>query len=458
MIRRLARTALACLAFPALACLAPAAAGAGAGPDTLADSTWVDRWKLKNGLEVTVRHVPACNGVAVIAAYRVGRDQDPRGRAGMADLLCEVLFTAAAGDVPERSREQMDDLRPLGWNLQVAPRFSLMSEVATVGQFPGVLRQMADRMRGVTVTDSILAQARRTTVREQGEKYVGSPERTLFSQMRDLAMGVTDEDLIRRVAGRTLQDLTGKEVGDRLRRLYVPANAVLALAGNLDGVDLHALVRNLFEDIPGGTAQPEPPSPRLTAAGRAIRRPTLEQPLGGVGIIAPAITDTLHANFYLNALVVGRFCEETWGPAQPPLPLRFRYPVFADAQLVQFFPPVAPGETDADQLGVAFQDAVEKLAVTVVAKDTFDELRVNHRWLFGGELTPSLLRRIRQHSGTLHTLASTLAVRALWGSEEFWARYLARFSDPLVTGGARWTDYFESPDHVVRLLLTPAKH
>jgi predicted Zn-dependent peptidase len=457
VIRRLARTALACLAFPALACLAPAAARAGAGPDTLTDSTWVDRWRLKNGLEVTVRHVPACNGVAVIAAYRVGRDQDPRGRAGMADLLCDVLFTAAAGEVPERSREQMDDLRPLGWNLQVAPRFSLISEVATVKQFPGVLSQMAARMRGVTVTDSILAQARRTTVREQGEKYVGSPELTLFSQMRDLAMGVTDADLIRRVAGRTLQDLRVNEVGNRLRRLYVPANAVLALAGNFEGVDLHALVRNLFEDIPGGTAQPEPPSPRLSAAGRAIRRPTLDQPLGGVGIIAPDITDTLHANFYLNALLIGRFCEETWGPAQPPLPLRFRYPVLADAQLVQFFPPVAPDETDADQLGVVFQDAVEKLAVSVVSKATFDEVRENHRWIFGGELTPSFLRRVRQHAGTLHTLASTLAVRALWGSDEFWTRYLARFSDPRVTGGARWTDYFQSPDHIVRLLLTPAK-
>jgi hypothetical protein len=448
--------AFACLAFVALACLAPAAR-AGAGPDTLSDSTWVDRWQLKNGLEVTVRHIPACNGVAVVAAYRVGRDQDPKGREGMADLLCQVLFTAAAGDVPERSREQMTDLRPLGWNLQVTPRFSLISEVSTVGQFPGVLRQVAFRMRGVTVTDSILAQARRTIASEQGEKYAGSPERTLFSQMRDVALGVSDEDLLRRITGRTLQGLTRREVGDRLRRLYVPANAVLALAGNLDGVDLHALVRNLFEDIPGGTAQPEPASPRLTAAGRAIRRPWLSQPLGGVGIIAPAITDSLHPNFYLNAVVIGRFCEGLWGAAEPPLLIRFRYPVLADAQLVQFFPPVAPGETDAGQMGVAMNDAVARMAESAVGRQTFDDQRLNNQWIFGGALTPSFQQRLRQHSGTLHTLASTLAVRALWGSEEFWAQYLARFLDPKLTGGERWADYFQSPDHIVRLLLTPAK-
>lgn len=457
MIRRLARTAIACLAFPALACLVPAAARAGAGPDTLSDSTWVDRWTLSNGLEVTVRHIPACNGVAVVAAYRVGRDQDPEGREGLADLLCEVLFTAATGEEPERSREQMNDLRRMGWNLQVAPRFSLISEVATVERFPGVLRLMASRMRGVTVTDSILAQARRTTLREQGERYMGSPELALFSQLRAVALGVTDEELVRRLAGLTLKGVSVREVGERLNRLYVPANAVLALAGNLDGVDLRALVRTLFEDIPGGTAQPEPPPSRLTAAGRALQRLSLDRPLGAIGIIAPAITDTLHANFYLNSLLIGQFCEREWGAAEAPLTFRSRYPILADPQLVQFFPPVAPGETDPGQVGVAFQDAVEKLAVTVVGMATFDELRLNHQWLFGGALTPSLLRRVRLHSGTLHTLASTLAVRALWGSGEFWDRYLARFTNPRRTGGARWTDYFQSPDHIVRLLLIPTK-
>ena len=159
----------------ALPMLVPARARAGAGPDTLADSTWVERWTLKNGLDVTVHHIPRCNSVAVIAAWRVGRDQDPRDRDVMADLLSEVLFTAAAGDVPERSREEMNDLRPQGWNLQVTPRFTLLSELSPPAQFPGVLRQVATRMRGLTVTDSTLALARRQVVRDLGERYFGSP-------------------------------------------------------------------------------------------------------------------------------------------------------------------------------------------------------------------------------------------------------------------------------------------
>jgi len=452
------RGTLGAIALLALATLAPSATFAQARPDTLADSTWTSRWTLKNGLEVTARHIPDGNAVAAIVAYRIGRDQDPPGQDGLADLLAEVLLTAPAGDIPERSREEMADLRPRGWNLQVTPRFTLVSELVPPERFPGLLRQVATRMRGVTVTDTLMAHSRRVVTRDLGERYLGSPELTLIQQVRDLAAGVSDEVLMRRAAGRGIQKVTAQEAGDRLRRLYVPANAVLALAGNFEGVDLQPLVAGLFGDIPGGTAVSEPPPAPLKAGARTITRPSLDQPLGIVGVIAPALSDSLHASFYLNALFIGRFCEQRWGPAPAPLPGRFRYPIFADPAIVQVFPPLRAGETDADQLGVTLQDAVEALAVTIVDPVIFEELRVNHAWIIGGPMTPPLRARIREHAGTLHTLASTLAVRALWGSEAFWARYRRRFLDPRVVGGERWADHFQAPDRIVRLLLTPARH
>lgn len=450
---RIARAALAVLACPILA---PSPTLADARPDTLADSTWVARWTLKNGLEVSVRHIPRGNAVAVIAAYRVGRNLDPPGQDGLAELLAEVLLTAQAGDIPERTRDEMADLRPRGWNLQVTPRFSLISELVPPERFPGLLRQMATRMRGVTVTDSVLTRARRIVGRDLAERYLGSPEMALIHQSRDIAAGVTDEDVIRRASGRTLQKVSAKEAAERLRRLYVPANATLAIAGNLEGVDLQSLVVSLFEDIPAGTALREAPAPPLKAASRTIVRPGIAQPLGVAAIIAPPLDDPMHPSFYFHSLFIGRFCDSRWGRPPEPLPGRFRYAIFADPTIAQIFPPVADGETDADQLGIAVQDAVEALSVTIVNPTEMEEVRVNHAWIFGGTLTPPFLTRIRQHTGTLHTLASTLAVRALWGSEEFWDGYLQRFMDPKSAGGERWADYFQHPDHVVRLLLTPA--
>ena len=243
------RFGLGALTLLAFAALAPAAAIADARPDTLADGTWTERWTLKNGLDVTMRHIPNATAVAVVAAYRVGRDQDPPGRDGVADLLAEVLVTAPAGDIPERAREETAKPQPQGWNLQVAPRFSLISELAPPERLPDLLRQTAARMRGVTVTDSLLMRSLRAVTRDLGERYLGSPELTLMNQVRDVAAGVSDEMLVRRAAGRPIQNVTAGEAADRLGRLYVPANAVLALAGNLEGVDLRSLVAGLNRQI-----------------------------------------------------------------------------------------------------------------------------------------------------------------------------------------------------------------
>jgi len=441
-----------------VACGPPAFAAADpAHPDTLADSTWVDRWTLKNGIDVNVRHIPSGNAVAVIVAYRVGRNLDPPGQEGLADLLAEVLLTAPAGDIPERSRQEMGDLRPRGWNLQVTPRFTLLSELAPPDRFPGLLRQVATRMRGVTVTDTGLAGSQRVVGRDLADRYLGTPQLMLIHQLHELAAGVSDEAILRRASGRTLQDVTVRGVSERLHELYVPANAVLAMAGNFQGVDLRSLVASLFEDIPAGTPVREPPRPVLKAGARTVRTPNLQYPVGIAGVISPALEDSLHPDFYFNALIIGRYCEQQWGKAPQPLPSRFRYPIMADPQLVEFFPPVGADETDADQLGVILQDAVEALSVSIVDPAILEELRINHVWILGGPMTPSLLARMREHTGTLHTLASTLAVRALWGSDDFWARYRARFMNPHGTRGERWGSYFQAPDHIVRLLMVPSR-
>src|SRR5262245_59692938 len=135
---------------------------------------------------------------------------DPPQREGMADLLAELQLTAPAGDIPERSREEMSDLRPSGWNLQVTPRFTLISELAPPDKFPGLLRQVATRMRGVTVTDSMLARARRVASRELGDRYFKAPEVALFNRLRDVAAGVTDETVLRCASGRALKPITAR--------------------------------------------------------------------------------------------------------------------------------------------------------------------------------------------------------------------------------------------------------
>jgi hypothetical protein len=69
----------------------------------LADSTLVDRWTLPNGLRVVTRTIRGSGVAAITVGYRFGRNDDPAGRNGLAQLLGELAFMGPAGDIPART-------------------------------------------------------------------------------------------------------------------------------------------------------------------------------------------------------------------------------------------------------------------------------------------------------------------------------------------------------------------
>ena len=73
MTRRSFVLAAACLGL-VLGPLRPASAV------VLPDSTAADAWRLANGLEVRVRHIPGAAGVVITTGYRSGLLDDPKGR------------------------------------------------------------------------------------------------------------------------------------------------------------------------------------------------------------------------------------------------------------------------------------------------------------------------------------------------------------------------------------------
>ena len=55
------------------------------------------------------------------------------------------------------------------------------------------------------------------------------------------------------------------------------------------------------------------------AGAHRLAKPGLKSPVAVVGIIAPALTDSLHPSFYLHALMIGAFLKTRWDVPEPPL-------------------------------------------------------------------------------------------------------------------------------------------
>ncbi|HYM80163.1 MAG TPA: insulinase family protein [Candidatus Limnocylindria bacterium] len=441
----------ACLAALASA---PARAAEDPGSITLADGTIIERWTLANGLRVTTRHVPGARAAAVTLGFRVGTANDPPGREGISLLLSELMFTGPAGDVPARRLAEMDELRAEGWDLQTATHFTLLAEVATREQLPGVLSQFAARLRGVNVDRVALKQTVASMKAQLAERYFGPPSQSLYQQVRELGLHGDDQLMVRKAGGKGFERATVKEIRDRLAKLYVPANAVLSVAGNLEGVDLRAIVQSLFGNVPAGSPIAEMPAPVLSPRARVMKRTDLDKPVGVIAVIAPAVDDSLHPSFYVGTLVLGGLCKDVWGDPAP-LISRFRYSLFGAPELALFFPPANDTDPDTDGLAVTFDALVTRLRSSIVNTNVYERLRDGLIWQFGAPLSPKLLERAKTESPALHTLATGAAARTLWMGEAFWEDYLRRLELESAGTVEFIAPYIGDPSNQVRLLFTP---
>jgi hypothetical protein len=430
----------------------------GTGPDTLADGTIAESWKLPSGLRVAARQVSGVGYVGITLAFPTGTDHDPEGREGLARLVGELILTAGAGHVPERSRAEMDHLRPEGWELQAAPRFTSLTEVVTREQFPEVLRQMSARLAGVTVTPEQLKLARESAKGQLADLYFVRPATALYYDSYQVARGVSDEVQLRMLTGRGIEPVTVAEVERRLERHYGTSRAVLSIAGDFGGFDVRALVGNFFGSLPARGTEPPGPAAGLKPNRRRATRSALRAPLGAAAIIAPALEDSVHPYFYLASLLLGSKASQQWGAPQPPLTSRFEYVLFDDPSLVRFYPPPDAGDRTTESVSLAMENLVADGVATPVPSELADRLKTSLGWLMGGPIPENLLRQLPREATPLATLANTAAVRELWGGEEFWRVYRRRFLDarqPQWAAAMRMLG--EGQRRVVLLLLPPAQ-
>jgi hypothetical protein len=420
----------------------------------LADSTETDAWRLANGLEVRTRHVPGAGGIAVTLAFRAGSGYDPSGREGLGELVAELAFTGPAAGVPERTRAEMASLRPLGWELRNGIRFVRFTEVATAEQLPGVLQQGAARLGGVTVNDALLRTALATVREQSGQRWFGDAGRALYWRGEALAQGWNDERILRQARLPGLDRVSAREAQALVRAFHNPGNATLALAGDLTGLDVRALVEATFGRVAGGAAMPDTVQMRFSHTRRAMHWSGLEQPLAVVVAQAPAVTDSLHPAFYLSMAVTSGNLSANWGRPRKPLSSRLQWSLFDEPEIVRFYPPVAATASDPEYAQGAVTEQLQVVGGTIASAEQYDLVRRNVAWLLGGELPPNLRRGFATNPGALGELSRGMATRALWLGDAFWADYLARF-ETMRYSHERFYDELAEPAHQSVLVLTP---
>lgn len=366
--------ALACLAALLLGAL-PAAAGR-------LDGALVER--LGNGLTVLVLEDHTLPIVSVQMLYKVGGRNELPGGTGLAHFVEHMAFRAT-GRFPDT--DVVSRIYGVGgeWHGYTWIDQTTYFETVPKEHLPLVLDIEADRMARLLLPEKEL-EAERGAVLTELHGYENDPASVLHDAVA--AVSFTQHPYRQNVIGWTgdVERITHADVAGFYRRYYRPANAVLAIAGDVRASDALSLVRRAFEGLPGGEAAPLPRTVELPQQGE--RR--VDLPGGGgsawlqISYRSPAASDPDYPVFLLIQGLLSSSTGASFRQDGDPIPARPGTrlhgvsddisTVFAATAQPYLFSIRAQAAAEGD-LERAIEERIAKLRESPVPADELDRVR-----------------------------------------------------------------------------------
>ena len=268
----------------ALACAARASA---AGPGVRIP---VERYVLPNGLVVVLHedhHVPE---VAVCVAYRVGSRDERKGRTGFAHLFEHLMFMGTRA-VPSGELDRLIEAAGGDNNAQTSEDHTDYTDSGPSNLLERFLYLEADRMATLAdgITDEQLALQVDVVRNERRESYDNRPYGKLELALPGLLFG--DGHPYQHPVIGSHEDLAAARVGDVkafFREHYLPANAVLVVAGDFRSGEARRMIARHFARL---AARPRPAREPVAAAEPA---PARSVTIGG-GVQLERVAIALHS-------------------------------------------------------------------------------------------------------------------------------------------------------------------
>ena len=246
---------------------------------------------LDNGLDVLLHEDHSCPIVAVNLWYHVGSKNEQPGRTGFAHLFEHLMFEGSQ----HYDRGYFQPLQGAGASVNGSTNADRTNywEVVPSGALELALWMESDRMGFLlpAVTEGKFANQRDVVLNERRQNYENRPY-GLASMAMLGALFPPDHPYHWATIGE-IADLEAAQLDQVhafFQRYYHPANASIALAGDIDPDAALALVRAYFEEIPAGPRVPPVQAPaRLDGDARLLLEDRVELPRVYIAWLTPAM-------------------------------------------------------------------------------------------------------------------------------------------------------------------------
>ncbi|WP_299452124.1 pitrilysin family protein [uncultured Microscilla sp.] len=206
---------------------------------------------LKNGLQVYLHQDTTTPVAAVNILYNVGSKDEDENKTGFAHLFEHLMF-GGSKNIPSYD----EPLQRVGGenNAYTTPDITNYYITLPIANIETAFWLESDRMMSLSFDPEVLEVQRKVVIEEFKQRYLNQPYGDVWLKLRPLAYQVhpyrwaTIGKDISHIERATMQD-----VKDFFRKFYLPNNAILAVAGNIDKAQLQYLAEKWFGDIPAGT-------------------------------------------------------------------------------------------------------------------------------------------------------------------------------------------------------------
>jgi len=279
--------------------------------------------KLENGLMVVVLEDPTFPVVSVQMLYRAGAVDEVSGKTGLAHFVEHMAFRDSE-NFPDTGLVSSIDAVGGEWH-----GYTWLDQTAYFATVPAtelglLLRIEADRMARLEIPAD-LVEAEAGAILSEIHGYEKDPATVLLDYVmytaflahpyRNNSIGWESD-----VLGITHQDLVGFYVTH-----YQPANAVLAIVGDVRKDDVLRQVRDLFGPLEGRSVPVSryTPEPRQTGERRVVLHGETDRKYFRIAYRAPSVSNPDFAAFLITQELLAsgsgvNFLHNDWGtPARP---------------------------------------------------------------------------------------------------------------------------------------------
>ena len=221
----------------------------------------IEEQVLDNGLRVTASTDHGAPSVAVNLWYNVGARHEEPGRTGFAHLFEHIMFQGSA-NVP--SGQHIALMQSAGASVNATTWFDRTNyfETLPTGGLDLALWLEADRLGSLldALTQQNLDNQREVVKEEKRQRYDNVPYGDVIERL--IALTFPPEHPYGHTTIGSMEDLNAATLSDVaafFRRYYVPNNAVLTIAGDVEPADAFARAGTYFGPLPAG---PLPDKPR----------------------------------------------------------------------------------------------------------------------------------------------------------------------------------------------------